>query len=262
MDASCDESRQSNWDVPPPRQPPQAAGYHHQGYQTKPVHVTAFSNKHHEALEFDYVYHAAIPEKRKINFIMKVLYVVSVGFIILFVIAAMTLNPKTPIYHVNDLRVMNFSLNPTLKGNWYTNITVYNPNPGRFGHFHDFKLDIMHNDEVIAGVSSEGFEVEKNKHQLLEVNFTTESEIVKALKNPKMKLDELKKEHESLHVMVDIKITPVPVFMSNMKTYIEGLAVAYCPGLRIVFQKNNISEGHLNIDCQPNFCRIMILKQE
>ncbi|CAL0310546.1 unnamed protein product [Lupinus luteus] len=247
MDTSYDESSHA----PPPRQPPPASVYHHQGYQTK----------HHEVLEFNYVYRAVIPEKRKFNFIVKGLYVVSVGFIILFIIAAMTLNPKTPIYHVNDLRVMNFNLNQTLKGNWYTNITVYNPNSGKLGHFQDFKLDIMHNDEVIAGVSSAGFEVEKNKHQILEVNFSTESEIVKALKNPKMKLDELKKEQESLNVMVDIKITPVPVFMFNMNTYIGELAIAYCPGLRIVFQKDNISEGHLNNDGQPNFCRIMILTQ-
>ncbi|KAE9585353.1 putative Late embryogenesis abundant protein, LEA-14 [Lupinus albus] len=189
---------------------------------------------------------------------MTVLYVLSLCFVVMIVIGAITLNPITPICHVNDVRVKNFNTKPTLTGDWYTNITVYNPNRGRFGHFHEFILYFMHNNDVLAGSTMPGFNIDKNKHELVEVNASTRSENVMALKNPELKCEALQKERDNLFVVVDLKIVPVTVFVPKIGLYEERKAMAFCPGMKIKFQKD--TEGRLDkSDGQPNFCRIMIL---
>ncbi|OIW11379.1 hypothetical protein TanjilG_19635 [Lupinus angustifolius] len=236
------------------------SGQPQQGFQPRPGLTTGYSNKHHDAFEFNYVYRPATPEKSKLNYIMTFIYILSLCFVVMIVIAAITLNPITPICHVNDVMVKNFTTKPTLTGDWYTNVTVYNPNKGRFGHFQDFIVYFMHNNDVIAGSSMPGFNVEKNKHEIVEVNASTKNENVIALIHPELKLEELGKERDNLFVVVDIKIVPVTVFMPKIGSYMEAKGVAFCPGMKIKFQKDTVTEGRLDKrDGQPNFCRIMIL---
>ncbi|CAL0326713.1 unnamed protein product [Lupinus luteus] len=214
----------------------------------------------HDAFEFNYVYRAAAPEKRKIHYIMTVLYVLSLCFVVMVVIAAITLNPITPIYHVNDVRVKNFTTKPTLTGDWYANITVYNPNKGQFGYFHKFNVDFIYNNDAIAGSTMAGFNVEKNKHELVEVHASTNNENIKAMIHPELKLDELTKERDNLFVVVSIKILPVTAFIPKIGSYMEVKAMAICPGMRIKFENHTVTEGRLDkSDGQPNFCRIMFL---
>ncbi|CAL0322440.1 unnamed protein product [Lupinus luteus] len=204
-----------------------------EGYAPGPVYEknAGCSNKYPAfAVEYNYIYHPTPPKSNKCcictkRIIISLCVILATTFLVLL-LSAMALNPETPEYNVSSIMVMNFNTEPTLTGDWDTTLTIYNPNTREACIFPDFKVDILHMDEVIAEGNISGFELAKIEHKVLQVQVST-------INSTNLQLDELKHERERGIVTVDLRISSVPIFKSKND---EGLkALAYCRDMKIVF---------------------------
>ncbi|OIW03438.1 hypothetical protein TanjilG_14663 [Lupinus angustifolius] len=219
-----------------------------EGYAPRPVYEVDAGY-----LQYNYLYHPAPPQNNKsctcTKHIIMCLCIILATLFLLFLLTAMALYPETPQYNVTFMRVTNFNTEPTLTGEWHTTFTIYNPNTREASNFPDFKVDILHMDEVIAEGNSAGFELGKSEHKVLQVKVST-------INSTKLQLDELKHERERGIVTVDLRISTVPIFKSK---YDEGLkALAYCSDMKIVFLNSTIGNGLLE---NGQFCTIIYVAE-
>ncbi|KAE9600051.1 hypothetical protein Lal_00045600 [Lupinus albus] len=225
----------------------------YEGYTPRPGQVyeanAGYSNMYPaSAIEYNYLYHP--PQNNKCCIctkrIMMCLCVILAILLVLFLLSPMALYPETPEYNVSSMTVVNFNTKPTLTGEWDTTLTIYNPNTREASNFSDFKVDILHMDEVIAEGNSAGFELAKTEHKVLEVKVST-------INSTNLQLGQLKNERERGIVTVDLRISTVPIFKQSK--YDEGLkAMAYCRDMKIVFPNSTIGNGLLE---NGQFCTII-----
>lgn len=174
------------------------------------------------------------------------------GFFITSLLMALALHPKFPVYTVNSVSVTNFNITTptTLTANWSTSISIHNMNEKLTVLVSDYKLDLMHKNDLI-GVSFEpDFELSKNGVKQIDANPS-----LVGFPSPQWDIDAMAKEKESGSIMFNLRITSMIAFKSTSVSTRNTVLLALCNDLKIVFQ-NNTGTGTLENGGRPITCQL------
>ncbi|KAK7337305.1 hypothetical protein VNO77_17871 [Canavalia gladiata] len=155
------------------------------------------------------------------------------GLFVATLAMALILHPQLPVYIVESLTVANFNTNPTFTADWNSTITVENNNERLIGLFSDFKLELLHNYDVVATSYIPHFELDKNENKQI---FTKPSSNGLAIANAT--IDEMAKERASGSLPVSLRISSMISFKSASIATRNNLVLAICEDLKLVFQDN------------------------
>ncbi|TKY61928.1 hypothetical protein E2542_SST11782 [Spatholobus suberectus] len=165
-------------------------------------------------------------------------------------VMALVLHPQLPVYKVHSLSVANFNTTSTLSGDWNTSITIQNINERLNDLFSDFKVDLLHHNDVVAASYVPDFELGKKEVKQMDVKPSSNG-----FSFPKWDLDDMAKEQASGSISLAVRITSMVVFKSSTMSTRRALVIAICDGLKVVFQ-NNTGTGALENAGRPIGCQL------
>ncbi|XP_061362930.1 uncharacterized protein LOC133306626 [Gastrolobium bilobum] len=170
-------------------------------------------------------------------------------------VLALVLRPQLPIYKVLSMSVTNFTVTPTLTGEWNTKMYIENPNDKLRAFFSDLRVDVVYKDGVVAVNYAPGFTLDKK--EVTEIGVTGSSSHANEALMDKTTMVDLVKDRTTGSVTFSLRLTSINAFKSGSFSTRSTQIVALCDGLKLVFQNNN-STGVLNNGGNPIECELYV----
>ncbi|KAK7396754.1 hypothetical protein VNO78_17912 [Psophocarpus tetragonolobus] len=239
---------------------PQGMGYN-PGYAPQPMPHQGYAPYHNEYPNMYHypagpyfttppTYHNAGGSKAFLRGFIMCSCLIFAALFVATLIMALLLHPQLPIYTVNSLSVSNFNTTPTLIADWNTSIIIKNINQRLNGFFSNFKVDLLHQDDLVAVSYLPDFQLDDN--EVKEIVATPSSN---GFLFTKWNLDDMAKEQAAGSIMLTLRITSMVAFKSKTMSSRGALILALCDGLKVVFA-NNTSNGVLDNAGGPIGCQL------